>query len=275
MYTKKYLYFVTVVQAGNISRAAKVLNISQPPLSMFIKQLEKDMQISLIIRGSRYIKLTPAGEYFYEQAKKILSYEKQIEDELVHQSYSKKQAIKIGIISSVTDIVMEALANLDDNVNYSIYEANTYELLDKLQQNDLDLAIIRTPYIMNNYDYRNLKKDALCLYGNLTNFKINNINDLDNIPLIIYRRWETVLKDKFQQANIQPNIIMICDDARTCVAAADNDMGITIIPKSIPALKKNKVVIPFSLTESSIHVIKSKKQNNLAALYIYNSLELK
>lgn len=274
MYTKKYLYFATVVKAGNISRAAKELNMSQPPLSMHIKQIEKELGVDLIVRGSRFIKLTPAGEYFYEISKKILLYEKQIEDELKYKINGNKPAIKVGIISSVTDIAIEALSKLDGNIKYSIIEANTYELLDKIKNNELDIAIIRTPYIMSNHDFRDLETDALCLYGNLSNKRITSIDDLNDIPLIIYRRWETVLTDKFQQANVKANIVMICDDARTCISAANNNMGIAIVPKSIPTVKKEKIVIPFNLTDSSIHIIKAKGENEPTVNYIYNNLKL-
>lgn len=274
MYTKKYLYFVTVVQSGNISRAAKALNMSQPPLSMYIKQIEEEMGAELIVRGSRFVKLTPAGELFYELAKKILSYEKQIEKEIKNKAKGGKMAVKVGIISSVTDIAVEALSNLDQNIKYSIIEANTYELLDKIKTNDIDLAIIRTPYIMSNLDFRNLQDDALCLYGDLSNLELSSINDLGDLPLIIYRRWETVLNDKFQQANIDANIVMTCDDARTCIVAADNNMGIAIVPKSIPANKKDKLIIPFKITDSSIHIIKAKGESEPVANYIYNNLEL-
>ena len=58
---KQLLYFVTVVDEGNISSAAKKLHISQPPLSTQIRLLEEELGSILFERGARKIQLTEAG----------------------------------------------------------------------------------------------------------------------------------------------------------------------------------------------------------------------
>lgn len=69
---KKLKYFITIVEEGNISAAAKKLHISQPPLSSQIKLLEKELNLKLMERGTRNITLTRAGKLFFKFMKEIL-----------------------------------------------------------------------------------------------------------------------------------------------------------------------------------------------------------
>ena len=69
---KQLTYFVSTVQEGNISKAAEKLNISQPPLSTKLKELENELGVILFERGSRKIELTQAGRIFYARATSIL-----------------------------------------------------------------------------------------------------------------------------------------------------------------------------------------------------------
>lgn len=66
-------YFVAVAEEMNIHRAAKRLNISQPPLSLTIKQLEEEIGASLFTREGRGIQITRAGEAYLARARKIFS----------------------------------------------------------------------------------------------------------------------------------------------------------------------------------------------------------
>ena len=71
MELRQLSYFTTIVNEGNISQAAKKLNISQPPLSHQMKLLEAELGVTLFERGSRRIRLTPAGKTFYDRNRRF------------------------------------------------------------------------------------------------------------------------------------------------------------------------------------------------------------
>ena len=66
-------YFVTVAEELNITKAAGLLNISQPPLSQQMRSLEEELNTVLFIRGKRQLSLTESGKMLYQRAKDILS----------------------------------------------------------------------------------------------------------------------------------------------------------------------------------------------------------
>src|SRR3989442_5655454 len=66
-------YFVAVAAHGSFNRAAQILHLTQPPLSRQVKDLEEELGVSLLVRGQNAVKLTEAGELFYEEAPELLS----------------------------------------------------------------------------------------------------------------------------------------------------------------------------------------------------------
>ena len=89
----KQLYeFVTVVREGTISGAARKLNLSQPPLSAQMKQLEKEFGCLLFERGPRKIVLTEAGRLLYERALTMLEL-----DRIVIQSEGKRFTLAVTL----------------------------------------------------------------------------------------------------------------------------------------------------------------------------------
>ena len=66
-------YFTTAVLEGSVTKAAKRLNIAQPPLSRQLKQLGEEVGIPLLESGSRPLRTTDAGRFFHEKALVLLS----------------------------------------------------------------------------------------------------------------------------------------------------------------------------------------------------------
>lgn len=69
---RKLKYFVAVAEEGSFTKAAQRLNVSQPPLSTQIRLLEEELEVPLLIRGSRRVQPTEAGASFLAEARSIL-----------------------------------------------------------------------------------------------------------------------------------------------------------------------------------------------------------
>ncbi len=66
---RQLLYFITLADEKNYTRAASTLHIAQPSLSAAIKKLEQELELSLMDRSSRGFRLTSEGEILYQEAK--------------------------------------------------------------------------------------------------------------------------------------------------------------------------------------------------------------
>src|SRR5437899_1980836 len=92
------LYFVTVAEEGQLTRAAKRLHLAQPALSQAISQLEGELGVELFERHARGVNLTHAGEVFLEKARIALAAGEEAAATARALARSERGAIEIGFI---------------------------------------------------------------------------------------------------------------------------------------------------------------------------------
>ncbi len=256
---KQLLYFVTIVEEGNISAAAQKLFLSQPPLSHQMKLLENELHCTLFERGSRSIHLTDEGRILYRRAIDILRMSDIAKEEILSFSEKEQGIIRLGIVSSVASSYgaqwISAFSKKYPHISFEIYEANTYELLDMLKENVIHFAFLRSPYPDREYTRLKLAREPLIAIaapskiGEVTEI---SIKELSALPLIIFRRWEHFITKEFQQYNLPFHYLCICDDARTTASLAENGMGIGLVPKSTLEFVHNDSLICAPITDCSI-----------------------
>lgn len=93
-------YFVAVARERNFTRAARLLNIAQPPLSRQIQLLEEELGVSLILRDTRPIRLTDAGRLFHEHALQVLGRVEQMQAATRRVGLNQNRVLAIGFVAS-------------------------------------------------------------------------------------------------------------------------------------------------------------------------------
>lgn len=139
--------FATLVELGSFTKAAESLHVSQPALSTSIKKLERELKESLLMRGSRPLALTPAGEYAYATAKEISVSTSNLTNRLEHLRQQKPN-IGIGMIDSVAQAVFgygAAFAELEQRAHISLIVDNSRNLPLAVRRGELDIAFVVAP----------------------------------------------------------------------------------------------------------------------------------
>ena len=128
-------YFITVAQEQSFSKAAKVLNISQPALSKQIKDLEEEYQITLFNRTTRSLSLTEEGQLFKVHVKEILNLVNKTEYYLKNTKKYISGDIYLGCSESEANrIVMKAIGKTQKTILLLSF-IFTVEMLNTLKNN--------------------------------------------------------------------------------------------------------------------------------------------
>lgn len=238
---KQLTYFITIVEEGTITHAANKLHMAQPPLSTQLKLLEDELGTKLMERGARKIKLTDAGKILYKRAKHIVEITNSTTKEIEEFGKGIQGTLRLGTISSSgTVLLSKRIIDFNKkypNIRFEIHEGNTYELIEKINSGTIEVGIVRTPFNHQNLECLFLEFEPMVAVMSC-NYKFESdsdeiiLDDLKNIPLIIYRRFEKMLLSEFQDLGFEPNIFCINDDARTTILWARAGLGIGIVPKS-------------------------------------------
>lgn len=138
--------FVTVAEQKNFSKAAHLLHISQPGVSLHIQNLEREFRTKLIHRTSKQVKLTQAGEILYAGAKKMLQIYEGAKQEIDLLQNIVKGTIKIGASYTLGEYLLPRLlaeyTSLYPMVDIEVAIANTEEIMQKVKSNDLDIGLV-------------------------------------------------------------------------------------------------------------------------------------
>ena len=146
---KHLRYFDALARLGHFGRAAESCAISQPALSVQIRELEDLVGAPLVERGGRRIRLTGLGEEFAGRVRSILRAVDELEDlgRAAHGPFAGR--LRLGVIPTVAPYllpdIIKALARLYPGLDPRPREAITQRLIEDLAEAKLDVAIVALP----------------------------------------------------------------------------------------------------------------------------------
>jgi len=218
MKLNQLLYFCRACDNDNISHAAEELHISQPTISMAIRDLENEFGITLIQRNNKGFTLTREGQYFYEKTKIILSQTNKLEQIMLDMGNRRKH-IQLGIPPMIGTFLFPQLyqgfRTIHPDIELSSYEGGTTELVRLLDDNKLDFAIVTSNHIPEKH-YQILPlmetETVFCIRSDhpLAKKKTISMKELISIPLIMFHEsysQSRLVEERFSQANCHSHII--------------------------------------------------------------------
>ena len=186
----KIEYFKAVASTGNISKATKIVGLSQPALTLQIQALEHDLGLKLFIRHNRGIILTDEGHTLLERARALDDWKRET-SEVVQKLTEPKGIINIGTYTTASSYLLAP--NLLDffqifpEISLKYHYPSTDEIIEKIKNLEFDCAILSetpedplleiTPFFYSDLIYVAHRK-----------FKPKTLkpSDLENIPFLSY-----------------------------------------------------------------------------------------
>jgi DNA-binding transcriptional LysR family regulator len=142
-------YFVAVAEEGHITRAAQRLGIQQPPLSLQIKAIERELNVQLFRRRARGVELTDAGAAFLTEARAMLGQLDRACETTRRAARGEHGRICVGVTSTAPfhPLVPRAIRAFQEAcplVSLTLEECLSNELIERLRNEQMDVAFIRT-----------------------------------------------------------------------------------------------------------------------------------
>ena len=237
-------YFITIAEELNITKAAEKLCMSQPPLSSQMKALEDELDTVLFIRGKRHLQLTESGKLLYRHAKEIISLVNKTSEEIRAMGKGMRGKIAIGLVEgsapNIASSWIETFLSDYSNVEFSVVDGNSDELIAKLRSGLIDMAVITAPCdntLLNSFKVGQEKMTAFMSKDNpLAKLPGDTIDliELKDKPLIIPSReaMNRMITKWFKEVHAEPKIVCRMDNYLDVAALAGRNIGISIFPKT-------------------------------------------
>lgn len=153
-------YFLAVAREESITKAAKVLSMTQPPLSRQLKELEDELGKQLFIRGNKKVTLTEEGILLRKRAEELIELMEKTKEELRSSEERIHGTVLIGAGESdaVSFLARTArrLQMSHPDISYHLYSGDATSITEKLDHGLIDFGLLVEPVDISKYEYLRL-----------------------------------------------------------------------------------------------------------------------
>ncbi|MCB8874097.1 LysR family transcriptional regulator [Acidisoma silvae] len=247
--------FLAVAEELHFGRAAQRLNMTQPPLSRQIRILETAIDVKLLERTSRSVRLTSAGRSFMKEARQII----RLADSAVRSARLMSQGVSgtitVGFTQGSSYRFLPQLAYLARNdlpdVKITLNELPTAAQIEALRYNRIDLAIVQAPFDRTGMDVCRVIREPFILAAHadhpLATGPTPRLRYLTDQDLIMYAADSNPylhgrVSEVLSRAEVAPRIVQYVGQTHTMVSLVGVGLGLAIVPYSTQKLRAQDVV---------------------------------
>ena len=235
--------FVTLAETGNFHRAAEMLHMAQPPLSVSIRKLEEEMGEALFERRSTGVFLTTVGEAMLADARLTLFHAEQCRQAVMDARQGQGGLLRMGIIGSATYALLpELIPSLRERfpkIELELTEATSSEILDGLVSRRFDVGFVRYP-VLHPAPFELLPMDrddfvlAVSEHSPLAAHDAIALSDAARQPFIMYPQdkvpgLSTLALMRCQLSGFTPRVAQEAMQVQTIMSLVASGLGVGLV----------------------------------------------
>lgn len=249
-------YYIVVAEQLHFGRAAKLLNISQPPLSTQIKHLEEEIGVQLLIRNNKEVRITPAGQHFLEAAKNCIT---TLDKEIAFTqriAQGKEGAISIGFSGTMSfhliPSIVKDFKRSHPGIDIRLQQLTTHNQIVGLIHGTIDVGFLVAPVLDKRIDNITILEEhfVACLPKSHPLATCSQVIDVSKLcdenwvmtPREAGHGYYDAIMSLCKEQNFIPNVIQTAQEQQTLVALVAAEVGVTLLPHSATYIKNDHVV---------------------------------
>jgi len=272
--------FIKVVELGSFTKAARVLNMTQPAVSHAISSVESELGVTLIIRDKRKgLILTDVGNRILVHFREILNGVEKVEQEVAMEKGHEVGTIRIGSFPSASAYFLPKMINIFrekyPNLELVLYEGTLKEVEELLLSRVIDVGIVILPnkemeivpltkgemVVVLRDDHPLCEKEAI------------TISDLEGEPIILFKGgYEPPIIDMFKQAGVPLRVEYAVSTVTTSLNMIQEGLGLAILAElsltNLPPNVKTRELAPQVWREIALAVPSLKDSSIAVQLFI-------
>lgn len=199
-------YIVTIAETGNITEAAKKLFISQPSLTSALRELEKEMQITIFNRTNRGVAISNEGDVFLSYARQVLEQASLLEERFLNVQERKPQfSVSCQHYSFAVEAFVDVIKRFDaKQYEFTLRETKTHEIIDDVSRLKSEIGVLyvsskNEEVLMKLIRQNHLKFEELfvekphvfiCFWHPLAQKEALTLEDLEDYPYLSFEQGE-------------------------------------------------------------------------------------
>jgi DNA-binding transcriptional LysR family regulator len=249
--------FIAVAEELHFGRAAKRVNLSQPALSLQIKSMEEELQVTLLSRSRRKTELTQAGQIFLSEAREVLERIEQAVSKVRRASLGEVGTLNVGFISTAAAVILPPLVKRfrekHKHVEMDLRNVLTRDQVVQLQEGKIDVGFLRVPFqtppeIRTRVIHR--ESFILLVPANhpLANKKNLRLSDCHDANFIMYSQkmapgFHNQILNILERNGVNPRIVQEASEMYTLISLVAAGIGLAVAPASVGMYRPEGVVV--------------------------------
>lgn len=275
MVFRNYEYFVAIVEAGSLTKAAERLYVSQPSLSQYLKRLETSLGVELFDRSTSPLRLTYTGERYYQYVLQLMKLDENVRREFQDIQNQTSGRLRLGVAlwrgACLLPDVFPTFHQQYPDIHIELTEGRSVQLESALMNDKIDLAVMNLPRTL---DYNKLTCEIICEErillaapthhpyvrdllvdcDALDGYPRAPLELLEHIPLILTKPGQNLtheVRHMLGKNHIEPNILLETGNLTTAINLTAQGIACTFVPEEGAKVCQHPGAVTYFVTNSS------------------------